>query len=114
MNDYIDLSFMEVDEEYYSKNEEGFSAKILLKCDLSNRKDDSLREIICNKPISYNEGIFRVKSVIFEEGVLLKVGILGKFSDKDPNGHTLNGWTNDEISNSCTKEFTSVVGSLEI
>jgi len=114
MNDYIDLSFMEVDEEYYSKNEEGFSAKILLKCDLPKHYNARLLEIAFNKPISYNEGIFRVQSVIFENEELLKVGILGKFSDKDPNGHALNGWTDDEISNSCTKEFTSVLGSLEV
>jgi len=117
MNDYADLTCMVLDDEKYSKNQKVLSASIKLSCNINdickNENHNKCQSICKNMPVCYNGGVFRIESISGGCGVL-KVILHGDFSEKDPNGHALNGWTNDEISNSSTQEPTSPVGSLEV
>lgn len=116
MNGYTDLSCMQLDDEKYSKTKQGFSAKLSLICDTDKCKKpcDKKNSLAKNMPISYDNGVFRIQQIVETSDHTSMVAISGAFSEDDPNGQELNGWTSEELNNSSSKEFTSSVESLEV
>ena len=64
-------------------------------------------------PIAYDGGIFRVEKIVYDRPIL-RISITGSFSEKDPNGHELNGWKDDELTKALDEEVTSSVNFLEV
>jgi len=119
MNLYIDVSnFKQNDIRYWdiSGNMSNVAAHVKLSCSYNQYDipvDLDISKIVLNAPVKYQNGIFRVKKVLFSGGIL-EIEIEGTFSSSDPDGYVLNGWTEEELTGNGTRSFYNSIAELEV